>query len=86
MAEAQARLASRSSSGHASRKGDGGEHEARNSLLVRRDIHSLFNAGYVAVALDLRFEVSRCNKEEFDDGWHYYELHGKSIFAPDDIS
>jgi putative restriction endonuclease len=27
--------------------GDGGEHEARNGLLLRRDIHSLFDAGYV---------------------------------------
>lgn len=65
--------------------GDGGEHEARNGLLLRRDIHSLFDAGYVTVTPDLRFEVSRHIKEEFDNGRHYYELHGKPIFAPDDI-
>lgn len=29
--------------------GDGGEHEARNGLPLRRDIHSLFDAGYVTV-------------------------------------
>lgn len=39
--------------------GDVGEHEARNGVLLRRDIHSLFDAGYVTVAPDLRFEVSR---------------------------
>ena len=39
--------------------GDGGEHEARNGLLLRRDIHSLFDAGYVTVTPDLQFEVSR---------------------------
>jgi putative restriction endonuclease len=64
--------------------GDGGEHEARNGLLLRRDIHSLFDAGYVTVTPELRFEVSRRIKEEFDNGRHYYELHGRSIFAPAD--
>lgn len=64
--------------------GDGGEHDARNGLLFRRDIHSLFDGGYVTVTPDLRFEVSRRIKEEYDNGRHYYELHGKPIFAPTD--
>ena len=64
--------------------GDGGEHEATNGLLLRRDIHSLFDAGYVTVTPELRFEVSRRIKEEFDNGRHYYELHGKLIDAPPD--
>ncbi|MGE3777999.1 MAG: HNH endonuclease [Pirellulaceae bacterium] len=62
--------------------GQGGEHEARNGLLFRRDIHSLFDAGYVTVTPDLHFEVSRRIKEEFDNGRHYYELHGKPILVP----
>jgi putative restriction endonuclease len=64
--------------------GIGGEHETRNGLLFRRDIHSLFDAGYVTVTPDLRFEVSRRIKEEFDNGRHYYELHGKPIYSPND--
>ena len=64
---------------------DGGEHEARNGLLLRRDIHSLFDAGYVTVTPELRFEVSRRIKEEFDNGRHYYELHGKVIRPPTDV-
>lgn len=64
--------------------GDGGPHEAQNGLLLRRDIHSLFDAGYVTVTPDLRFEVSCRIKEEFDNGRHYYELHGQPIFAPED--
>jgi putative restriction endonuclease len=63
---------------------DGGEHEARNGLLLRRDIHSLFDAGYVTVTPELHFEVSRRIKEEFENGRHYYELHGKPIRPPDD--
>jgi putative restriction endonuclease len=62
--------------------GDGGEHEARNGLLLRRDIHSLFDAGYVTVTRDLRFEVSRRIREEFNNGKHYYALHGRAIDAP----
>jgi putative restriction endonuclease len=64
---------------------DGGEHEARNGLLLRRDIHSLFDAGYVTVTPELKFEVSRRIKEEFQNGRHYYELHGKPIVPPDDV-
>lgn len=63
---------------------DGGNHEASNGLLFRRDIHSLFDAGYVTVTPDMRFEVSRRIREEFDNGRHYYELHGQSIFLPAD--
>jgi putative restriction endonuclease len=65
--------------------GDGGAHEASNGLLLRRDIHSLFDAGYVTVTPDLRFEVSRRIREEFDNGKHYYALHGHKIAAPSDI-
>ena len=43
--------------------GDGGGHEASNGLLLRRDIHSLFDAGYVTVTPDLRFEVSNRIRE-----------------------
>lgn len=65
--------------------GEGGEHEARNGLLLRRDIHSLFDAGYVTVTPELRFEVSRRIKEEFENGRYYYELHGKPIFTPESM-
>lgn len=62
--------------------GDGGEHEASNGLLLRRDIHSLFDAGYVTVTPDLRFEVSRRIREEFENGKHYYALQGQQIVPP----
>ena len=61
---------------------DGGAHEARNGLLLRRDIHSLFDAGYVTVTPDLHFEVSQRIKEEFENGRDYYALHGQRISAP----
>lgn len=58
---------------------DGGSHEASNGLLLRRDIHSLFDAGYVTVTPELRFVVSRRIKEEFENGRHYYALDGEPI-------
>jgi len=61
---------------------EGGEHEARNGLLLRRDIHSLFDAGYVTVTPSLHFEVSRRIREEFDNGKPYFKLHGEQIIVP----
>jgi putative restriction endonuclease len=65
--------------------GDGGVHEARNGLLLRRDIHSLFDAGYVTVTPELGFEVSKRIREEFENGRHYYALHGSKIELPLDV-
>jgi putative restriction endonuclease len=65
---------------------DGGLHEASNGLLFRRDIHSLFDAGYVTVTPDFRFEVSRRIKDEFENGRDYYALDGARIHPPADAS
>ena len=61
---------------------DGGEHEAHNGLLLCRDIHKLFDTGYVTVTPDLNFEVSQRIKEDYENGRDYYALHGKQIAAP----
>jgi putative restriction endonuclease len=61
---------------------DGGAHEASNGILFRRDIHSLFDAGYVTISPDLKFEVSRRIREEFENGRHYYAFHGQEIAKP----
>jgi putative restriction endonuclease len=66
--------------------GAGGVHEASNGLLLRRDIHSLFDAGYVTVTPNLRFEVSGRIREEYENGRHYYALHGRQIDPPSERS
>jgi putative restriction endonuclease len=63
--------------------GEGGSHDASNGILMRRDIHSLFDAGYVTITPELRFEVSGRIREEFSNGRHYYALHGSPIAVPD---
>ena len=65
---------------------DGGEHSPRNGLLLRRDIHRLFDTGYVTVTPELDFEVSPRIREEFENGRHYYALHGKRIATPPQFS
>jgi putative restriction endonuclease len=61
---------------------DGGSHDPQNGLLLRRDIHALFDGGYVTVTPDLKFHVSRKIKEEFENGRHYYAFDGQSISEP----
>lgn len=60
----------------------GGEHAPSNGLLLKTDIHRLFDLGYVTISPDRRFEVSRRLKADFDNGQHYYDLHGSSIRPP----
>lgn len=62
---------------------DGGAHEVRNGLLLRRDIHGLFDRGYVTVTPELRFEVSRRIREEFENGRDYYALQGRPVREPE---
>ena len=65
--------------------GEGGEHELKNGLLLRGDLHRLFDAGYVTVTPAMDFEVSPRIREEFENGRDYYALHGKRIDKPDPI-
>ncbi len=59
-----------------------GPHDPRNGLLLRSDIHTLLDRGYVTVTPELRFEVSRRIKDEFENGRDYYALHGRAVRAP----
>jgi putative restriction endonuclease len=62
--------------------GEGGVHEVSNGLLLRSDIHKLFDKGYVGVTPDHRFVVSKRLKDEFANGRSYYPLHGEEIRLP----
>ena len=50
---------------------------------LRRDIHALFDSGYVTVTPDSRFLVSSRLKDDFDNGKVYYELSGRTIVSPE---
>lgn len=59
-----------------------GPHEVPNGLLLRADLHRLFDTGYVTVSEDRRIEVSRRLREDFDNGRSYYGLHGQTLHVP----
>lgn len=61
---------------------DGGEHRVDNGVLLRSDLHTLFDRGYVTVTPQLELEVSRRLREDFENGRHYYELHGHRLREP----
>lgn len=63
--------------------GDGGKHEANNGLFLRKDIHSLFDAGYVTVTPGNRFKVSTRIREQFGGESDYYALHDREIMLPE---
>ena len=60
-----------------------GPHDVGNGLLLRSDIHRLFDRGYVTVTKELKFEVSGRLKQDFENGRTYYELHGRKIGVPE---
>ena len=63
--------------------GEGGLHSKSNGILLRKDIHSAFDAGYVTIDQAYRFSVSKKVKEDFNNGEEYLRLHGRAIRLPD---
>lgn len=60
----------------------GGQHRIDNGLLLRSDIHTLFDMGYVTITPKLEFRVSSKLKEEWQNGVIYYALSGRNIRLP----
>lgn len=59
-----------------------GTHLVSNGVLFRRDLHALFDKGYLTITPTLHLEVSRKIKEEFENGRDYYRHHGSMIRLP----
>ena len=53
-----------------------GPHDVRNGVLLRADLHRLFDQGYVTITPEHRLEVSPRLKEDYQNGRSYYPLHG----------
>ena len=56
-----------------------GPHRTNNGLLLRADIHRLFNDGYVTLDPNLHFLVSKRVREQFENGREYYRFHGAKL-------
>lgn len=59
-----------------------GPHEVCNGLLLRADLHRLFDTGYVTVTCELRFEVGSRLRDDYSNGRSYYPLHGTQVQVP----
>ena len=60
----------------------GGTHSIPNGIPLRRDLHRLFDLGYVTVRPDLRLAVSGKLRDDYANGRVYYELDGREIRLP----
>jgi putative restriction endonuclease len=58
-----------------------GPHDIKNGLLLRADLHILFDQGYLTVTKDHHIEASKEMKEDFDNGEDYLKLHGQNLIT-----
>ena len=61
---------------------DDAGHTLENGLLLRADVHRLFDRGYVTVTPDYTFRVSCRLREDYDNGKVYYQHDGQTIWTP----
>lgn len=60
----------------------GGNHDVRNGILLRSDIHKLFDLGYVTVTSDYRFAISDALADDYHNGKSYYAVGDKQLHIP----
>jgi putative restriction endonuclease len=56
-----------------------GPNSITNGLLLRKDLHALFDRGYITIDENLHIEVSKRIKEDYGNGREYYAYHGKKL-------
>jgi len=62
-------------------------HELSNGLLMRSDLHRLFDGGYLTVdPVERKVIVSNRIRQEFENGKEYYRLEGRVIREPHDLT
>lgn len=61
---------------------EGGRHDISNGVLLRTDIHRVFDSGYATIDPELRFVVSDRVKSDFNNGNEYLRLHGSKLILP----
>lgn len=61
-----------------------GPHSVSNGLLLRSDLHRLFDDGYLTVTPELKVEVSPRIKAEYENGRDYYRYHGSDLATKPD--
>lgn len=65
---------------------EGGDHRTSNGLLLRADLHRLFDKGYLTITPDLHVKVSSKLRDEYKNGHTYYPLEGGRLRLPSNKS
>lgn len=58
-----------------------GPHAVNNGILLRSDLHKLFDLGYITITSDFHIDVSKRIKEKYENGRDYYALQGKELIS-----
>lgn len=62
---------------------EGGEHRLDNGLLLRSDVHTLFDRGYLGVDPAYRLRVSPRLRDDFGNGDRFYAQAGQHVALPE---
>ncbi len=65
---------------------EGGRHSVDNGLLLRADMHVLFDKGYLGVDPEYRLKVSPRLRADFEDGEELYARAGQPIALPERVA
>jgi putative restriction endonuclease len=61
----------------------GGQHRIDNGLLLRSDVHTMFDRGYLAIDPHFKLQVSPRLRTDFGNGEQYYAKAGQLIEVPE---
>ncbi len=61
---------------------DEGQNRVDNGLLLRSDVHTLFDLGYLGINQRYELQVSHRLREEWGNGREFYDLAGEIIRVP----
>ena len=62
-----------------------GPHDVKNGILLRADLHKLFDKHLITITSNYHIEVSNRIKEEYENGKEYYAYHGQTLsILPDE--
>ena len=59
-----------------------GLNEVNNGILLRSDIHTLFDRGYITISTDYKVMVGNRLKQDFGFCQNYYNYQDKTIYLP----
>ena len=66
-------------SAHIKPYAESGPYFISNALLLRSDLYKHFDSGFITITQDLKVEISKRMREEFENGKEYYRFHGGDV-------